>query len=154
MLELIGIDADPIHLKKAVEKTSLLATNVQFHLGYAQKLPLGANVFDLAVSSLFFHHLNNKQKRESLAEIYRVLKLGGRLLIADWGMPSSFAQRAAFILVQILDGFESMRDSVEGALPSLIGDSDFTDVESCDYIAKPLGTIRLSSANKRCYLVR
>jgi SAM-dependent methyltransferase len=40
------------------------------------------------VSSLVFHHLPDKLKRQGLAEIHRVLKPGGRLLLVDFFGPS------------------------------------------------------------------
>lgn len=82
----------------------------------------------IVVSSLFFHHLTKAQKIETLKEIFRVLKLGGRLHIADWGKTSSFVQQVLFIVVQLLDRFETTQDSVENALPKLIKDSGVTHI--------------------------
>lgn len=43
------------------------------------------NSFDLVFSKEVFYHVPEKIKQEYLHEIYRVLKPGGIILIADWG---------------------------------------------------------------------
>ena len=109
-------------------------------------MPFNSATFDVAVSSLFFHHLNRRQKLEVLNEIHRVLKPGGQLHIADWGKPSSLVQRGLFLLVQCLDGFETTRDSVEDLLPVLLEEVGFVDVAKGVCIPTALGTIRLLQA--------
>lgn len=41
--------------------------------------------FDTVYSCLDFHQLDENGKAASLGEIQRVLKKGGRLIVADWG---------------------------------------------------------------------
>ena len=111
-------------------------------------MPFESATFDIAVSSLFFHHLNRRQKLEVLQEIRRVLKPDGQLHIADWGKPSSFVQRGLFLLVQCLDSFETTRDSVEDLLPDLLEEAGLVDVAKGACIPTALGTIRLLRAKK------
>lgn len=147
-LACVGLDADPVQLKHAAKKFGAPRAELRFEQGYAQQLPFSPQSFDLAVSSLFFHHLTTRQKRDALTEIVRVLKPGGRLIIADWGQPSSLIQRGLFFLVQLLDGFETTQDSVRGALPVLMQGAGFVEVENRGSIPTILGTIRLFQANK------
>jgi arsenite methyltransferase len=49
--------------------------------GDAQKLPFDDNSFDIVMTSLMMHHVPDKQK--AIAEMLRVLKPSGTLLIAD-----------------------------------------------------------------------
>jgi len=147
-LHVVGFDADPETLKQAQNKLSSLDSHVTLHQGFAQQMPFNADTFDIVVSSLFFHHLTRKQKIEVLKEIFRVLKPNGRLHIADWGKPSSLVQRVLFVVVQLLDGFETTQDSVENALPKLIRDSGFIQVENEKYFTTLLGTIQLFQATK------
>lgn len=77
-------------------------------------MPFASATFDLAVSSLFFHHLSSGTKQQVMNEIRRVIRPKGRLVIADWGKPRDIFARAGFGLVRLLDGFDSTRDSVLG----------------------------------------
>lgn len=147
-LRIKGLDADPVQLERANSKVAAIGSQISFQQGYAQQLPDNAQTFDIVVSSLFFHHLTTHQKREALAEILRVLKPGGRLHIADWGKPSSSTQRVMFFFVQLLDGFETTRDSVKGTLPYLMKEAGFTDVENSRFVPTFLGTVRLFQAKK------
>ena len=147
-LHIKGLDADPVQLERANSKVAAIGSQISFQQGYAQQLPDNAQTFDIVVSSLFFHHLTTHQKREALAEILRVLKPGGRLHIADWGKPSSRIQRLMFFIVQLLDGFETTRDSVKGTLPNHMKETGFTDVENSRFVPTFLGTVRLFQAKK------
>ena len=75
-----------------------------------------------------------------------MLKPGGELHIADWGKPSNALMRALFFTVQLLDGFETTRDSVTGALPELLRAAGNDRVEETAKFDTPLGTIRLFRA--------
>ncbi|MEO5676568.1 MAG: methyltransferase domain-containing protein, partial [Usitatibacter sp.] len=108
-------------------------------------LPFPDGVFDAVVSSLFFHHLLRPDKRAALLEIARVIRPGGRLFIADWGQPANLASRLLFLAVQLLDGFATTRDSVEGVLPALMTDSGFEDVRIARQFATALGTLAIYS---------
>ena len=145
-LTITGLDADPGALDIAGNRLVPVEQRVTLQQGFAQDMPFKSATFDVAVSSLFFHHLNRRQKLEVLNEIHRVLKPGGQLHIADWGKPSSLVQRGLFLLVQCLDGFETTRDSVEDLLPVLLEEAGFLDVARGAYIPTSLGTIRLFQA--------
>ena len=66
--------------------------------------------------------------------------------VADWGRPGNILLRGAFLLVQLLDGFENTRDSVCGALPRFIEQAGFRDVRETRRFATLLGTISLYRA--------
>ncbi len=147
-LTITGLDADPGVLEIARNRLASANQCVSLQQGFAQDMPFESATFDIAVSSLFFHHLNRRQKLEVLQEIRRVLKPDGQLHIADWGKPSSFVQRGLFLLVQCLDSFETTRDSVEDLLPDLLEEAGLVDVAKGACIPTALGTIRLLRAKK------
>lgn len=143
-----GIDADSTALAIARRKRPGETPSLRFLQGLAQSLPFADEEFDGAVSSLFFHHLTQAQKRAALRELYRVLKPAGRVHIADWGRPTGAVMRTAFFLVQVLDGFATTRDSVTGLLPTLLREAGFANVDDATTHATPLGTMRLYRAVK------
>lgn len=95
-------------------------STVQLVNGLATDIPLSKDSIECAVSSLVFHHLQPEQKRTALLEIARVLMPDGRLVIADWGRPQDPAMRAAFLALQLLDGFPTTRQHASGEFPHLI----------------------------------
>jgi ubiquinone/menaquinone biosynthesis C-methylase UbiE len=54
-----------------------------FAVGVAQDLGLPDASFDLVTCTLAMHHIPARQRPAALAEMYRVTRVGGRLLIAD-----------------------------------------------------------------------
>jgi len=57
--------------------------NVRVIYASAISIPLVDGVADLAVSNYCFHEMTQSEKERALAETYRVLRPGGRLVIAD-----------------------------------------------------------------------
>ncbi len=141
-----GLDADGRALALARDKTRSAGMAVHFEQGSSLRMPFSDASFDRVVSSLFFHHLTSAEKSATLREVKRVLRPGGELHIADWGKPSNALTRALFLAVQLLDGFETTRDSATGALPGLLRDAGYGRVEETARFDTPLGTVRLFRA--------
>lgn len=146
MASVTGIDADARALAIARGKARGAALELDFRQASSTEMPLPDESFDRVVSSLFFHHLTPTEKSATLAETRRVLKPGGELHIADWGEPSNALMRALFLGVQLLDGFETTRDSVTGALPGMLWAAGYDDVQETAKLDTPLGTMRLMRA--------
>jgi ubiquinone/menaquinone biosynthesis C-methylase UbiE len=70
--------------KKAARHNQKLYAPIEFQVGVIEQLPFPDQTFDVVLSSLMMHHLPASLKRQGLAEIARVLKPGGRLVIADF----------------------------------------------------------------------
>jgi len=60
-------------------------SNFKFQTADITDLPFEENQFDLVFCIATFHHLPDKKlRRQALAELYRVLKPGGYLLMTNW----------------------------------------------------------------------
>ncbi len=95
--EVIGLD----HWKSTLEYTYTsemaernanienVTNRVRFVTGDAQQLPFEKERFDLITSSLAMHHVPDSEK--AFAEMFRVVRKGGRIAIAD--MPTAKIKR-------------------------------------------------------------
>src|SRR5215212_4293465 len=89
-----GIDAGPEMIAVARAKAARAGVAVDFRLEPIEALTYPDATFDIALSSLMMHHLPDDLKRQGMAEIARVLKPGGRLLIVDVKRPTTRLGRA------------------------------------------------------------
>jgi ubiquinone/menaquinone biosynthesis C-methylase UbiE len=55
-----------------------------FTVGVAQDLPLPDSSFDVVTCTLAIHHIPARKREAAFAEMYRVTRPGGRLLVADF----------------------------------------------------------------------
>jgi demethylmenaquinone methyltransferase/2-methoxy-6-polyprenyl-1,4-benzoquinol methylase/phosphoethanolamine N-methyltransferase len=78
-----GIDASPEMIEQARKKASKKKRDVDFRVAPIEQLPYGGAEFDVVLSSLMLHHLPDDLKEQGLAEVRRVLKPGGRLIVVD-----------------------------------------------------------------------
>lgn len=85
----IGIDPAPKMIAIARGNASLAGNRAEFKAAVIEDLPFEDNSFDCVLSSLMIHHLPPDLKLKGLAEVYRVLKPGGRLLVVDIDRPSN-----------------------------------------------------------------
>lgn len=146
--DVFGLDADPKVLEVARAKAAKGGLNVRFDHGMAFELPYPDMSFDRVISSLLFHHLTRENKERTLKEVFRVLRRGGELHVADWGKAQNRLMRTAFLLVQMLDGFETTADNVSGLLPELFRAAGFEDVREPARYMTIVGTLCLYSARK------
>jgi SAM-dependent methyltransferase len=86
----------------------------------AYALPYADESFDAVVSTLTFHHLTPDQQARTLAEVRRVLRPGGRLVIADLAEPHNHLMR----LVQHLPLMHRRRHERHGAANHAHGPAD------------------------------
>lgn len=138
-----GIDADPSILQRARGKAKAAKVDIDFREGLSTELPSEDRSFDVVLSTLFFHHLTDEAKADSAEEILRVLRHGGRLLLADWGRPQDPMMRMAFLSVQLLDGFRTTSSNVGGRVPEILREAGLKRVSVLDRMRTPVGTIEI-----------
>lgn len=146
-----GIDIDPKIKTIAEYKLNRAGIETPLFLYDGDKLPFEDNSFDKVYSSLVFHQLDRITKLKCLLEINRILKPNGELIIGDWGKAKTKWMRFSFYLVQLLDGFKTTNDNVNGLMIKYISDARFKNVEEIDHINTSIGTYSYYLANKINY---
>jgi len=79
--EFYGIDISPKMIEKARENCGS-CENIHFYKADAETLPFENDFFDFIICTNSFHHYFSPSK--ALAEVYRVLKPGGRFFLLDF----------------------------------------------------------------------
>jgi len=102
-----GIDPAPEMIAVARRKAARKRLDVDFRVGVIEALPFPDSSIDVVTSSLMMHHLPEELKVRGLAEIYRVLKPGGGLLIADFMRPTGSFINHLFIAFTRHQGLKS-----------------------------------------------
>ena len=138
--KLNGLDIDPKVKEIAEYKIKKLGFGITLDLYEGATFPYPDNSFDKVFSSLVFHQLDAETKLYCLKEVYRVLKPNGNLIIGDWGKAKSKLMRFLFYIVQILDGFKTTNDNVNGLLPKFMEQAGFKNVTEKDFINTRIGT--------------
>ncbi len=136
-----GLDGDRKILEMARKKASETGAKVLWLCGLTHDLPFADTVFDRVFSSFLFHHLTREHKRRALGEVFRVLRKGGEFHLADWGKPKNPALRLAFLVIQLLDGFETTKDHVEGSMGNLLKETGFEGVKETRKYTTLWGTL-------------
>lgn len=80
-----GVDASPRMIARAKGKAARAGVDVDFVEGTAQALPFADRSFDVVMSTTVIHCLPEAQRGHCFAEMARVLKPEGRLLLVDFG---------------------------------------------------------------------
>lgn len=143
-----GLDGDPAILEIAKRKMKAQQTDIKLVQGFSYELPFPENYFDIVTSSLMIHHLATDNKHQTFKEVYRVLKPDGEFNIADWGKPGNNSTRLLFYLVQLLDGFETTRDNVNGLIPGYLEENGFVNVRELKKFNTLLGSISVYKSFK------
>ena len=135
-----GIDPAPEMIAVARRKASRAGLEIDFRVGVIESLPFADETFDAVTSSLMMHHLPEHLRVKGLAEIRRVLKPGGRLLIADMMRPSpSFLKR--FFTSLVLHHGHGIQFGIED-LPELLKEAGFGEIQQLEDHFLTIGFVR------------
>ena len=145
-VHVIAVDGDPAVLDRARAKPG--ADTVAWTQGDATSLPVSDGSVDRVTCSLVLHHLTTPAKLAALRESHRVLRVGGRLHVADWGAPTDRTMSAAFGVLQFLDGKETTADHRAGRLHQLVEQAGFTDLRVDLRLRTVWGSLELLTAEK------
>jgi ubiquinone/menaquinone biosynthesis C-methylase UbiE len=88
-----GVDASEEMISAAQGKAARKKVAAHFAVATAQALPFDDGYFDAVVTSLMIHHLPDSDRPAAAHELLRVLRPGGRLLIAEFQAPAGPTSR-------------------------------------------------------------
>ncbi|WP_170070417.1 class I SAM-dependent methyltransferase [Planifilum fimeticola] len=113
-----GIDPGTQQIARARSKAARHNLPAVFQIGVIEHLDFPDQTFDVVLTAFMMHHLPDNLKRLGLSEVARVLKPGGRLVIADFKRPER--ENSPGRAMEI--GFQD--------LPALVKESGFSQVET------------------------
>ncbi len=125
--EVVGIDASPTMI--AVARRKRCRSNCSYQAAVAERLPFPAESFDVVTSALFFHHVHLELKKDCLKEMLRILKPGGRMIIADMDTPYTRLGWALSVGAWRLFRQPEIKENIDGKLDSLIPECGFHGLE-------------------------
>jgi ubiquinone/menaquinone biosynthesis C-methylase UbiE len=119
----VGIDAAAKMIRVARKRRG--SDVCRFEVAAAESLPFDDASFDAVVSSLFFHHVSLDLKEQALRGAFRVLRPGGKLVIADMHIPTTWmgalvSHTARWFFMQ-----PEIGENIRGVLPGLIAGAGF-----------------------------
>jgi Methylase involved in ubiquinone/menaquinone biosynthesis len=133
-----GIDPAPEMIAVARKKAARKKLDIDFRVGVIESLPFPDSSIEVVTSSLMMHHLPEDLKVRGLAEIYRVLKPGGRLLIADFMRPTGSFLNHIFIAFTRHQGLKSGIEDIQKLLKA----SGFNQITQSDENVLVIGFVR------------
>jgi ubiquinone/menaquinone biosynthesis C-methylase UbiE len=132
--KVFGIDIIPGMIELSQRKAAQANVDITFQLGSIDAIPFPADQFDVAMCSFMIFHMSDMVRTKGIAEIYRVLKPQGRLLVLDLALPTGPVPRA---IAKLLLGFMLQHDPRE--LVPLMENSGFSDIENAQAKFRVLG---------------
>ena len=87
---IFGIDVSPKSVHLAEEKG---ITNTVFNSFNGEVLPYETEEFDIIFTSMVFHHIEHRLHNDTLKEIFRVLKIGGRFYNFEHNSNNPFTRK-------------------------------------------------------------
>ena len=119
-----GIDVIPLMIELIQRKAAQAGEEISFQVASIVDIPFPANTFDVVMGSFMIFHMSEKVRQKGIAEIFRVLKPNGRLLVLDTATPTRPLLKA---FVKMFTGGELPPDLHQ--LPYLLELSGFSKIE-------------------------
>jgi ubiquinone/menaquinone biosynthesis C-methylase UbiE len=121
-----GVDPSAEAITRARHVTGL--PNCTYSEGIAQDLEAPDESYDVVVTGLMLHHLPETERSQAVAEMRRVLRPGGRLLIAEFRPPTSRLVRRLIRRI----ASPAMQHNPINLIDPMVSDAGFEQVQSGD----------------------
>ena len=136
-----AVDGDPEILQVARRNAAEAGVDVAFFEGDITRLATRGS-YDRVYSTLVFHHLTPRGKRDALAAARAALRTGGLFVVADFGRPRGVIQWLLFTAAGWLDGRENTVPHRDGQFAQALRDA-FDEVHPEAIWPTVFGTIEL-----------
>jgi ubiquinone/menaquinone biosynthesis C-methylase UbiE len=120
-----GIDILPGMIELSRRKAAQAKEDITFQTGSIDNIPFQANEFNVVMCSFMIFHMSEGVRRKGMAEIHRVLKPQGRVLILDLALPTQAFSR---VIARMLFGGMLQHDMRE--LLPVMESAGFSNVET------------------------
>ncbi len=87
--DVYGIDPSTEMINVARRRAARMGAPVEFLVGTIEQLPYPDGTFDSVVTRLVLHHLPESSRQQGFAELRRVLKPGGTLVLVEFMPPAN-----------------------------------------------------------------
>ena len=128
-----GIDPSKEMVARATAKARRAEVLATFQEAFAQQLPFADASFDAVTCTLALHHVADPDRPRAVAEMYRVLRPGGALLIGEFRDPSRGRRWPTLHRFRAENTIEQARE--------LTASAGFTDIDYADTNLSWLATI-------------
>jgi ubiquinone/menaquinone biosynthesis C-methylase UbiE len=145
---LVGVDGDLGMLHLARAKADKAGATLAWTAGLAFSLPFCSMAVDRVLTTLVLHHLSTHNKHRALSEMFRVLRPGGEVHIADWGKPHTALMHVASVSLKVFETAGGTTANLQGRLPEFCAAAGFCGVTETGHISTMFGTITLLSARR------
>lgn len=143
-VEVTGCDPDPRALDRARRKGHGL-NGIRFEHGYAERLPYADGEFDRVLSSMMLHHIADDAKTAAAAEVFRVLRPGGRLHLVDIGGDTTTQHGLAARLIR---RNQHAAGNLGDAIPRLLSRAGFDCSEVATHPQRMVGRLNYYRATR------
>ena len=150
-VRMVAIDPDPDIRTIAEAKAVRAGAAIEFVTAMGDKKIddiVRPGSADKILISLVLHQCPVSVKTSILANAFRLLNPGGKLLIADYGRQRSILMKLAFNLVRLTDGYADTRANKDGRLPEFMRGAGFVHVKEQSITLTPTGSISIYSGTK------
>ncbi|WP_166460408.1 class I SAM-dependent methyltransferase [Mycobacterium paragordonae] len=92
--------------------------NIRFTHASAARMPFSDNTFDAAISCYGLHEIPSADRTHTYTELARVVRPGGRLIVADWDAPER-GRRSVELVIRMVEkphALEVLGDGIVDAL--------------------------------------
>lgn len=123
----VGVDPS----REAIARARRLArvNNCTFSEGVAEALDAPDDSYDVVVSSLMIHHLPQTLRPQAIEEMFRVLRAGGQVLIADFRPPTNRLGRY-LLMGHVIS--PAMKNNPVHLLEPMVRDAGFQQIRGGD----------------------
>jgi len=140
-INFIGIDPDKNALNIAGHRFGRAGITVEIKEAFAEALPISDESIDVCFSTLAFHHMPDEVKYKAIAQMYRILKPDGVMVITDFGETKGMY----FWLAHLLKKHAYTKGNLQGLIPQYINKAGF---RNCEITGNYLSGIKIIKAYK------